>query len=230
MKNTLHIRSLGLIDYAHCMEKMQAFVKQRTQDTPDEIWLLQHPPVFTQGISGTADHVLETADRDYSIPVVQSSRGGQVTYHGSGQLIAYILINMRQHGLGIRELVSRVEQAVVDTLATWGVDSQNDPDAPGVYINGAKISALGLRVSRGYSYHGLSLNVDMDLSPFQWINPCGYARLPVTQLKDQLADKVVSSASNNEINPQSAKMPTWQAIEDALVKQLSQQLNSQYSF
>ena len=174
--------------------------------------------------------MLETADRDYSIPVVQSSRGGQVTYHGSGQLIAYILINMRQHGLGIRELVSRVEQAVVDTLATWGVDSQNDPDAPGVYINGAKISALGLRVSRGYSYHGLSLNVDMDLSPFQWINPCGYARLPVTQLKDQLADKVVSSASNNEINPQSAKMPTWQAIEDALVKQLSQQLNSQYSF
>ncbi len=231
-KNNIYIRSLGLIDYQACMQRMQHFVKARTQDTPDEIWLLQHPAVFTQGISGTDDNVLDRPDRDYSIPVVQSSRGGQVTYHGSGQLIAYIMINMRKHNIGVRELVSRVEQAVVDTLSTWQIAAKHDPDAPGVYVDGAKIAALGLRVSRGYSYHGVSLNVDMDLAPFTWINPCGYQQLAVTQIADQLdqVSGVVADASNNPKGSKSAKMPTWQAVENKLVEALSTHLNSSFSF
>ncbi len=208
------------------MENMQSHVKQRTADSADEIWLLQHPPVFTQGISGTPDHILDVPGRDYSIPIVQSSRGGQVTYHGTGQLVAYIMINMRKHGVGVRELVSKVEDAVIATLASFGINSQNDPDAPGVYVEGEKISALGLRVSRGHSFHGLSLNVDMDIKPFQWINPCGYKSLKVTQMSEQL----VTQESVNDSAPDSVKMPTWQAVENELVKQLSLQLQSDYTF
>lgn len=229
MPNTIYIRNLGLIDYESCIDQMQDFVKQRTRETADEIWLLQHPAVFTQGISGKQDNILDVPDRDYSVPVVQSSRGGQVTYHGSGQLVAYILIDMRRHQIGVRELVARVEKAIINTLAIWGIDSKNNPDAPGVYVQGEKIAALGLRVSRAYSYHGLSLNIDMDLRPFQWINPCGYPQLSVTQIADQLTP-VVAHATDNEITAESVRMPAWQDVENALVDALASQLNSTYLF
>lgn len=225
MTNIIQIKSLGLMDYQPCMQAMQAAVKTRDKNSADEIWLLQHPPVYTQGISGTADNILDVKERDQRIPVIQSNRGGQVTYHGPGQLIAYCLLDLRRHGLAMRDLVNKIEQAVIDVLTTFAIAAESKPDAPGVYVNNAKIAALGLRVSRGYSYHGLSFNIDMDLTPFQWINPCGYQGLQVTQLRDLIANDTAKTAQAS-----SAKMPAWQDIELMLVKQLSQQLSSDYSY
>jgi len=158
---------------------MQTFTDSRTADTPDEIWLLEHEPVYTQGQAGKPEHLLHRTD----IPVVQSDRGGQITYHGPGQLIAYLLLDVRRKGLGVRELVTALEQAVIRLLAGYGIAAVAKPDAPGVYVNGAKIASLGLRIRRGCSFHGLALNVDMDLSPFLHINPCGYAGLAMTQCR-----------------------------------------------
>jgi len=158
---------------------MQTFTDSRTADTPDEIWLLEHEPVYTQGQAGKPEHLLHHTD----IPVVQSDRGGQITYHGPGQLIAYLLLDVRRKGLGVRELVTALEQAVIRLLAAYGIAAVAKPDAPGVYVNGAKIASLGLRIRRGCSFHGLALNVDMDLSPFLHINPCGYAGLAMTQCR-----------------------------------------------
>ncbi len=173
------VRNLGLRDYLPVWQAMQSFTEARNDATVDEIWLLEHPPVFTQGRAGKAKHLLAPGD----IPVIQIDRGGQVTYHGPGQLVTYLLLDIRRRNMGVRQLVRAIEQAVVDTLAEWGIAARAEPDAPGVYVEGAKIASLGLRIRRGCTYHGLSLNVDMNLEPFGRINPCGYAGLKVTQIK-----------------------------------------------
>ncbi|HEB96416.1 MAG TPA: lipoyl(octanoyl) transferase LipB [Sedimenticola thiotaurini] len=176
----MQIHHLGLCDYLPVWRRMQAFTDRRGPQTPDQIWLLQHFPVFTQGQAGRAEHLLDPGD----IPVVQADRGGQVTYHGPGQLIAYLLIDLRRRRLGVRALVTLLEQSVVELLAGHGVAAAPRPEAPGVYVDGRKIAALGLRVRRGCSFHGLSLNVAMDLAPFSRIDPCGYPGLQVTQMAD----------------------------------------------
>lgn len=173
-------RQLGLCDYQTTWAAMQEFTDRRDQQTTDEIWLLEHPPVFTVGLNGGMQHVLDPGD----IPVIRIDRGGQVTYHGPGQLVIYPLIDLRRRKMGVRDLVSGLEQAVVETLATYKIDASSRPDAPGVYVDGRKIASLGLRIRRGCSYHGLAFNIDMDLAPFTRINPCGFEDLPVTTLSD----------------------------------------------
>lgn len=182
MSLPLGFRELGQVDYEPTWHAMQRFTDERDGVTADEVWLLEHAPVFTQGQAGKAEHVLFPGD----IPVVQVDRGGQVTYHGPGQLVAYLLLDVRRSGIGVRELVSRIERSLIDLLASYGVEASAKPDAPGVYVNGAKIASLGLRIRNGRSFHGLALNVDMDLQPFQRINPCGYAGMSMTQLADQV--------------------------------------------
>jgi len=176
----LHVRYLGRQPYEPVFEAMQAFTDTRDIDAPDELWVVEHEPVFTQGLNGKPEHLLATGD----IPVVQVDRGGQVTYHGPGQIVIYLLVNVRRKGVGVRAMVTAMEQSIINLLSGFGITSEARPDAPGVYVNDAKVAALGLRIRRGCSYHGLSLNQDMDLSPFQRINPCGYQGLEVTQLKD----------------------------------------------
>ncbi|WP_312932461.1 lipoyl(octanoyl) transferase LipB [Stutzerimonas nitrititolerans] len=177
---SLGVRELGLVEYLPTWQAMQHFTNNRDPQTADEVWLLQHLPVFTQGQAGKAEHLLLPGD----IPVVQADRGGQVTYHGPGQLVGYLLLDVRRLGFGVRELVNRIEHSLIDLLAGYGVEAAAKPDAPGVYVDGAKIASLGLRIRNGRSFHGLALNVDMDLEPFQRINPCGYAGLKMTQLRD----------------------------------------------
>ncbi|WP_421506909.1 lipoyl(octanoyl) transferase LipB [Erwinia rhapontici] len=157
---------------------MHQFTDQRDDNTPDEIWLVEHPPVFTQGQAGKSEHLLMPGD----IPVMQSDRGGQVTYHGPGQQIMYVMVNLKRRKTGVRQLVTALEQTVIDTLAHFSVTANARPDAPGVYVNGKKICSLGLRIRNGCSFHGLALNIDMDLTPFLRINPCGYAGMEMTQL------------------------------------------------
>ena len=176
----VELRRLGLVEYEPTWRAMQAFTASRGADTPDEIWLLEHPPVFTLGQAGKREHLLA----DIGVPVVAIDRGGQVTYHGPGQVVAYLLIDLRRRGYGVRELVRRMEQAVIGLLAGHGIAAQRLDGAPGVYVAGAKIAALGLRVKGGCSYHGLALNVDMDLAPFAAINPCGYPGMAVTRMRD----------------------------------------------
>jgi lipoyl(octanoyl) transferase len=176
----VRVRQLGRVEYEPTWRAMQAFTAARTPDTPDELWLLEHPPVYTLGQAGRPEHLLRATD----IPTVNIDRGGQITYHGPGQLVVYTLVDLRRRGYGIRELVSRMEQAVINVLAAQGVAAQRQDGAPGVYVNGAKIAALGLRVKQGCTYHGLAFNVDMDLTPFAAINPCGYPGLAVTQCRD----------------------------------------------
>ena len=173
----LIVRHLGIRPYLETWHAMQVFTDTRDATTPDEIWLLQHHPVYTQGQAGKAEHLLHQTD----IPVVQSDRGGQITYHGPGQLIAYLLIDVRRKGMGVRQLVTAMEQAVIALLASSGIQATAKADAPGVYVNGAKIASLGLRIRRGCSFHGLALNIDLDLTPFTHINPCGYAGLAMTR-------------------------------------------------
>lgn len=175
------VRQLGRVEYEPTWRAMQAFTAARAPDTPDELWVLEHPPVFTQGQAGKPEHLIAATD----IPVVQIDRGGQITYHGPGQVVIYVLVDLRRRGYGIRELVTRMEQAVIDLLSAHGVNAARQPGAPGVYVDGAKIAALGLRVKHGCTYHGLALNVDMDLSPFGAINPCGYAGMQVAQCRDR---------------------------------------------
>ncbi|MDR2678393.1 MAG: lipoyl(octanoyl) transferase LipB [Zoogloeaceae bacterium] len=179
-----HIRRLGRVEYLPTWAAMRDFTQARTPETPDELWLLEHPPVFTLGQSGKPEHLL----RDIGIPVVTTDRGGQITYHGPGQVVVYLLLDLRRRNLKIRTLVARIEAAVIALLATGGVTASRRPGAPGVYVgadgSGAKIAALGLRVKNQCSYHGVSLNVDMELSPFTAINPCGYPGLAVTQTHD----------------------------------------------
>ncbi|OIR15750.1 octanoyltransferase [mine drainage metagenome] len=174
---SLHIKALGMVDYEATWRAMQRFTDERTADTLDEIWLVQHPPTYTQGQAGKPEHLLNPTD----IPVVKIDRGGQITYHGPGQIVAYLLLDLRRWKINVRELVRLMEQAVIDLLAEYGVAAQGREEAPGVYVGDAKIAALGLKIKKSCSYHGLSFNVDMDLSPFDNINPCGYEGLRVTQ-------------------------------------------------
>jgi len=176
--NRLKIRRLGLAAYEPVWREMQAFTDARDENTQDELWLLQHPPVFTQGQSGKAEHLLAPGE----IPVVQVDRGGQVTYHGPGQIVAYPLIDLHRRKLGVRHLVNLVEEAIIRVLSGFAVTGKRREGAPGIYVDGAKIAALGLRVRRGRSFHGLAFNIEMDLEPFSRINPCGYQGLAVTQL------------------------------------------------
>lgn len=172
------VRHLGLQPYEPVSQAMHDFTDSRDDNTPDEIWLVEHHPVFTQGQAGKAEHVLVPGD----IPVIQSDRGGQVTYHGPGQQVMYVLLNLKRRKLGVRELVTLLEQTVVDTLADYGIDAHPRADAPGVYVGEMKICSLGLRIRKGCSFHGLALNINMDLSPFLRINPCGYAGMEMTQM------------------------------------------------
>ncbi len=176
----LAVKHLGRADYLPTWEAMKAFTAARGPETADELWLVEHPPVYTLGQAGKPEHLL----RPTGIPVVNIDRGGQVTYHGPGQIVAYLLLDLKRRGIGVKELVNRMEQAVIDLLAGYGIAAERREKAPGVYVNGAKIAALGLRIKNGCCYHGLALNVDMDLSPYQAINPCGYAGLAVTQIRD----------------------------------------------
>lgn len=180
MNYTVVFKELGRQPYHATWQAMQDFTQQRTQETSDEIWFLEHDPIFTQGQAGKAEHILAPG----LIPVIQTDRGGQVTYHGPGQLIAYFLLDLRRWGLGIRSLVTLIETAVINVLASYGIHANARSDAPGVYVNGAKIASLGLRIRRGCSYHGLSFNINMDLKPFECINPCGMKNLAITQLYD----------------------------------------------
>lgn len=175
----LIIRDQGLMEYQEAFDAMKAFTDERNEDTPDEIWLLEHPPVYTQGLNGKEEHLLNPG----KIPIVKVDRGGQVTYHGPGQLVGYLLINLKRRKLGIRALVTLIEESLVQCLKDdFDIEAYAKPDAPGVYVDGKKIASLGLRVRKGCSYHGLSLNIDMDLTPFLGINPCGYAGLEMAQL------------------------------------------------
>ena len=173
-------RDLGLADYEPVWRAMQAFTKARDDATADELWFVEHPPVFTLGLAAKPEHVLDAG----AIPVVRIDRGGQVTYHGPGQLVAYALLDLRRAGYGVKELVRRLEQSVIDLLAGYRVEGARQAGMPGVYVGGAKIAAIGLRVSRGCTYHGISLNVDADLAAFSRINPCGYPGLAATRLAD----------------------------------------------
>ena len=204
------VRRLGLVDYEPTWRRMQVFTLARTAETEDELWLVQHPPVFTQGQSGKPEHLL----RESGIPVVQIDRGGQITYHGPGQIVLYLLLDLRRRDFKVRELVRKMEQAVIDLLARYGIAGERREGAPGVYVQGAKIAALGLRVKNGCTYHGLALNVDMDLSPFTAINPCGYAGMAVTQMKtlcgaDDLASIGDRLTETLEAQLESTETPSW---------------------
>jgi len=172
------IKHLGRVEYEPTWRAMEKFTLERGPGTPDEIWFLEHPPVFTLGLAGKMEHVLAPGD----IPVIHIDRGGQVTYHGPGQLVVYPLIDLRRQRLGVRELVEALENSVIDTLAGYGIQARGRRDAPGVYVDARKVCSIGIRVRRGCSYHGIAFNVAMDLSPFQRINPCGYAGLEMTQV------------------------------------------------
>ena len=174
------MKHLGLVEYQPSWQAMKDFTAARAADTRDEIWLLQHPPVYTQGLAGKPEHLLRASD----IPVVKIDRGGQITYHGPGQIIAYLLLDLRRWKINVRALVRLMEQAAIDLLAQHGVTAKGREDAPGVYVGDAKIASLGLKIKNGCCYHGLALNVDMNLTPFDYINPCGHAGLRVTQARD----------------------------------------------
>jgi len=184
------VRWLGRVDYAPTWQAMRDFTDARNAATSDELWLLEHPPVFTLGMAADPGHVLDAGD----IPVVQTDRGGQVTYHGPGQLIAYPLLDLKRNGLTVRDLVTLLEQSVIDLVAPAGIEAVGRRDAPGVYVQGRKLAALGLRVRRGASYHGLALNVELDPAPFARINPCGMAGLAVTTLRELGIDWTVEGA------------------------------------
>lgn len=176
----LEIKQVGMVNYLVAWQAMKDFTDTRTTDTRDEIWIVQHPPVYTLGIAGKPEHLLH----QNGIEVIKTDRGGQITYHGPGQLVAYLLLDMRRLKLGVRELVRRMENAVIDLLKDYHIDANGREDAPGVYVANAKIAALGLKIKHGFCYHGVALNIDMDLTPFSAINPCGYPGLKVTQIRD----------------------------------------------
>jgi lipoyl(octanoyl) transferase len=196
------VRRLATADYLRTWRDMQAFTAARGEETDDEIWLCEHPPVFTQGLAGKPEHLL----RDIGIPVVKIDRGGQITYHGPGQLVAYLLLDLKRRNLGVKGLVHRIEAAIIALLGEYGIEAVRRAGAPGVYVGEAKIAALGLKIKNGCCYHGLSLNVAMDLAPFTAINPCGYEGLAVTQLSALCAENSV------------------ERVGDRLVAQLERQL------
>ena len=204
------VRRMGQRDYEPVWREMQQFTDQRDADTPDELWLVEHPPVFTQGLAGKPEHVLAAGD----IPVIQVDRGGQVTYHGPGQIVAYPMINLRRHGIGVKSLVNGIEQAIIDTVAAYDVEAKRRENAPGVYVDGAKIASLGLRIRKACSFHGLAFNIAMDLEPFARINPCGFMGLEVTQLS-ALADGVTFDTVQNQLLEHFCQQLKYTAIETA---------------
>ena len=190
------VKHLGRRDYEPVWQEMQAFTNQRGPNTIDELWLVEHPPVFTQGLAGKAEHILAAGD----IPVIQVDRGGQVTYHGPGQIVAYPMINLRRHGIGVKSLVYGIEQAIIDTVAHYDIEASRKDHAPGVYVKGAKIASLGLRIRQGCSFHGLAFNIDMDLEPFKRINPCGFSGLEVIQLADLTSQVEIATVERQLID------------------------------
>lgn len=190
------VRYLGLQEYTSCWQRMQQFTDTRGPETPDELWCLEHQPVFTQGQAGKAEHLLAPGD----IPVVQVDRGGQVTYHAPGQLIIYVLLDLKRHKLGVRQLVSILEQSIVDFLNRFGVSAYPKKSAPGVYVDEQKIASIGLRIRKGCSFHGLALNVDTDLAPFNRINPCGYAGLSMINCSDRSIDLTCEQSAHQIVN------------------------------
>ncbi len=177
----VRVRRLGLVDYKRTWHAMRELTAARTPETPDEIWMLEHPPIYTLGVAGRSEHLPRGAN---TIPVIKVDRGGQITFHGPGQVVVYLLLDLRRRGLTVRPLVRIMERAVIDLLAAHGIGAEGRTEAPGVYVSGAKIAALGLRVKNGCCYHGIAFNVDMDLSPFHAVDPCGYPGLAVTQARD----------------------------------------------
>ena len=192
LNSDLQIRHLGLQAYEPIWDKMKQFTSSRDEDTPDELWLVEHPPVYTQGQAGKPEHILHTRD----IPIIQTDRGGQITYHGPGQLLAYILMDIQRRQMGIRTLVRQLEQLLISLLKQFNISAETRCGAPGVYVNEKKIASIGLRVKKGCTYHGIALNVGMDLSPFTDINPCGYAKLQMTQINDVVPDIDMAQVSN----------------------------------
>lgn len=205
MNEPIVVRELGMQPYLPTVERMQAFTDARTPQTPDEVWLLQHPPVYTLGQAGDPAHILNA----HGIDVVHTDRGGQVTYHGPGQLVLYVLIDLRRRKIGVRGLVSALEDAVIELLAGHGIEALSNPDAPGVYVAGDKIAALGLRVRRGGSFHGMAFNINMDLTPYHHINPCGFEGLGVTQLHDLGVDLSVEQAGRALFPLFEKQLPRW---------------------
>jgi lipoyl(octanoyl) transferase len=204
----LNIRQLGRQPYQPVWDAMERFTAERGEQGADELWLLEHDPVYTLGQAGKPEHVLMPG----AIPVVRCNRGGQVTYHGPGQLVAYPLIDIRRLGIGVRALVNRIEQAIIDTLAHWQIRAERRPGAPGVYVGAAKIAALGLRVRHGCSFHGLAFNVNMDLAPFYGINPCGYSGLQVTQMLELAGETALSEVAAElvgQLSRQLGLQPVW---------------------
>lgn len=199
----MRIQHLGRKDYEATYQAMVNFTDKRDEHTEDELWVVEHPPVFTQGMAGKPEHLLQHS----SIPVVQVDRGGQITYHGPGQIVVYTMIDFKRRRMSVRDLVSRLENSIIATLAEFGIDAKNDPKRPGVYVGERKIASLGLRIKRGAVYHGLALNVNMDLEPFHQINPCGYAGMEMIQMADLL--------------PQ---CPDFNQVADLLADHLQQQL------
>ena len=200
----MNIRQLGLRPYAETLLEMQAFVEQSTTETNDEIWFVEHHPVYTQGTACDLQSLLAS-----DIPVIKSDRGGQITYHGPGQIVMYVMFNLKRHSLGVKAFVTMLEQTMINVLEGYQIFAERQQNAPGVYVDGAKIGALGLRFRKGFSYHGLSLNVNMDLAPFQNIDPCGYKGMPVTQMIDQF-----------KIHNQPDKQSIFSDVQNALQKEL----------
>lgn len=206
INSNIIVRHWPLSPYEPVWAAMRAFTDTRTKNTPDELWVVEHMPVFTLGQAGRPEHILNAHD----IPIVQTDRGGQVTYHGPGQLVVYTLLDLERRNLPVHHLVCQLEQIIIDLLGSWGITAHRKLKAPGVYVNNAKIAAIGLRLRRQCSYHGFSLNVDMDLSPFSGINPCGYPNQTVTQLKDLKSDCVFSTVADDclaAIQTQLAQFP-----------------------
>ena len=201
----IKVRSKGLQDYLITWEEMKSFTENRDSDTLDELWTLEHNSVFTQGISGKSKHLL----KETQIPIIQSDRGGQITYHAPGQLIIYCLIDIKRLGIGIKKIVSMIEQSLIELLSSYDITAHTLKGSPGVYVNDSKIAALGLKVKHGRTYHGLSLNIDMDLSPYTLINPCGYSDLKVTQMRN---------LTNNILNISDIKHELSEHLIDSVVK------------
>jgi len=192
----IKVRSKGLQDYLITWEEMKSFTENRNSDTPDELWTLEHNSIFTQGLSGKPEHLL----KETQIPIIQSDRGGQITYHAPGQLIIYCLIDIKRLGIGIKKMVSMNEQSLIELLSSYDITAHTLKGAPGVYVNDSKIAALGLKVKQGRTYHGLSLNIDMDLSPYKLINPCGYSDLKVTQMRNLTNNTLSISDIQHELS------------------------------
>lgn len=209
----IEIKNLGLQDYSTTWQQMQDFTAQRQTDTPDQIWLLEHPAVFTQGLNGQPEHIQQSLG---DIPLVLSDRGGQITYHAPGQLIVYTLIDLKRRQLGVRALVSLLENACIDLLAELGISALSRKDAPGIYVDGQKIASLGLKIKRQCSYHGLALNVNMDLTPFQRITPCGLSGMQMTQVSQLSPEQTVQSLAPGLVDRIEQALSNWPIIANHL--------------